>query len=316
MTKTILCYYALSDEQEKEIKKIASDYKIVSSLEEADTLSDIEVIYGWDKEEGPQFIQDDSSQLKWLQLDSAGVDYLDLKKMEEKGIVLTNASGIHAHPIAESVIGMLLSYTRGIRHSIKMQDKAEWNTDVQMTDLTDKTMLIVGTGQIGKQTGKFAKAFDMKTIGVNRSGRDVDYMDEQVTQENLTDALPKADVIVNILPSTDETKDLFDYALFEKMKSHAVFINVGRGTTVVTDDLLKALDDKQIAFAALDVVHEEPLPSDHPIYKREDVLLTPHISGDFDSYAERLYPIFKENLEAFVAGEDLPRNVVDYESGY
>ena len=316
MTKTILSYYDFSEEQEKELQEIASDYRFVSSLDEVENLSDVEVIYGWNKEEGPKVIKDDSSQLKWVQLDSAGVDYLDLETMEEKGIVLTNASGIHAHPIAESVIGMLLSYTRGIRHSIKMQDKAEWNTDVKMSELTDKTMLIVGTGQIGKQTGKLAKAFDMHTIGVNRSGRDVDYMDEQYTQENLADALPKADVVVNILPSTDETKNLFDYALFKKMKSSAIFINVGRGTTVVTDDLLKALDDKLIAFAALDVVHEEPLPSDHPLYKRTDVLLTPHISGDFDNYAGRLYPIFKENLKAFVAGEDIPRNVVDYKSGY
>ncbi|GAA0359132.1 phosphoglycerate dehydrogenase [Alkalibacterium iburiense] len=316
MTKTILSYYSFSKEQEKELKEIAPDYTFVSSLSEADKLSDIEAIYGWNKEDGPIIVQDDSSQLKWLQIDSAGVDYLDLETMQEKGIVLTNASGIHAHPIAESVIGMLLSYTRGIRHSIKMQDKAEWNTDTPMSELTDKTMLIVGTGQIGKQTGKLAKAFDMHTIGINRSGRDVEYMDEQYTQENLAEALPKADVVVNILPSTDETKDLFDYDLFEKMKDSAVYINVGRGTTVVTDDLIKALDNGQIAFAALDVVHEEPLPSDHPLYAREDVLLTPHISGDFDRYAERLYPIFKENLKAFVAGEDLPRNVVDYDSGY
>lgn len=314
--KTILSYYSFTEEQKEELEKVVPDYTFISSLKEAENQSDIAVIYGWNKEEGTEVIEGEGSNLKWIQLDSAGVDYLDLEALDEKGITLTNASGIHAHPIAESVFGMLLSHTRGISHSIKKQQESEWAPGVSVSELNHKTMLIVGTGNIGKQTGKLAKAFGMKTIGVNRSGRDVESMDEQYTQDNLDEALPKADVVVNILPSTKETKNLFAYEIFEKMKDTAIFINVGRGTTVVTDDLLRALDDGQIAHAALDVVHEEPLPEDHPIYTREDVLLTPHISGDFDNYAGMLFLIFLENLKTFVKDEDLPCNVVDLKTGY
>ncbi|MER2064587.1 MAG: NAD(P)-dependent oxidoreductase, partial [Alkalibacterium sp.] len=137
-----------------------------------------------------------------------------------------------------------------------------------------------------------------------------------VTQDKLDDVLPEADFVVNILPLTDETEDLFDLSKFRAMKSTAVFVNVGRGQTVVTEDLLKALDEKWIQFAALDVVHEEPLPESHPIYKREDVLLTPHISGGLDDYQASVFPIFLDNLKAFVKDGKPTRNVVNYESGY
>lgn len=316
MANVILSFNELKESHLDKIKEIASDYTVVSSLNEVSDVSDIEIVYGWNKEAGQKLLDQSDLNIKWIQLASAGVDYMDLERLDAEDITLTSASGIHRFAIAESIMGMLLSHTRGIAHSIKMQTKAKWGQFDNARELNQKTMMIVGAGAIGKQTAKLAKAFGMKTIGVNRSGKNVEYMDEQITQENLKQSLNQADVVVNILPLTDETKDLFDLSLFKEMKETAVFINVGRGPTVVTDDLLEALDKGYLEFAALDVVHQEPLPENHPIYGREDVLLTPHISGSLDDYDESLFPVFEKNLAAFVKGEDLPLNVVDYSSGY
>lgn len=315
MTQTILTWRNLTAQQEEKIKELAPDYKLISSLEEADNLEDIEVVYGWKSEDGNKLIDHSANQVKWIQVASAGVDYLDQEKLKKQDILLTNSSGIHSNGIAESVFGMLLNYTRGMDISLKAQLKSEWISVDTLLELSGKTMMIVGTGEIGKQTGKVAHAFDMKTIGINRSGGEVEHMDEQYTQDDLENVIGHADIVVNILPMTDETDKLFDKNLFKQMKDQSIFINVGRGGTVDTDALLEALDSN-IAYAGLDVFHEEPLPNDHPLWNREDVLITPHIAGRLEDYSKSLFPIFEKNLKAYMNGEALPINLVDYTRGY
>lgn len=315
MTQTILTWRNLTAQQEEKIKELAPDYKLISSLEEADNLEDIEVVYGWKSEDGNKLIDHSANQVKWIQVASAGVDYLDQEKLKKQDILLTNSSGIHSNGIAESVFGMLLNYTRGMDISLKAQLKSEWISVDTLLELSGKTMMIVGTGEIGKQTGKVAHAFDMKTIGINRSGGEVEHMDEQYTQDDLENVIGHADIVVNILPMTDETDKFFDKNLFKQMKDQSIFINVGRGGTVDTDALLEALDSN-IAYAGLDVFHEEPLPNDHPLWNREDVLITPHIAGRLEDYSKSLFPIFEKNLKAYVNGEELPINLVDYSRGY
>lgn len=317
MTKKILALRSLYPEHKERIKEIAPEYEILESLDEVDHIEDVEIVYSWDRTEaGDNFIRDEKNQVKWIQTVSAGIDYLPLDLLEEKGIQLTNSSGIHAHGIAESIFGMLLNYTRGIGKAVIAQQKGEWIGTDQLLELNGKSIMIVGTGKIGKQTGKLAKAFNMKTIGINRSGREVEYMDELYIQEDLANVIGKADIVVNILPLTDQTKELFNEGLFDQMKSDAIFINVGRGGTVKTEDLLKALETNSIGFAALDVFEEEPLPEDHPFWKRKDVLITPHFSGMLEDYDKSVFPIFEENLKAFVNGDKLPVNLVDYSIGY
>ncbi|MFO8068934.1 MAG: NAD(P)-dependent oxidoreductase [Alkalibacterium sp.] len=316
MSDKLLSYISLNDEQRKKINETAPSYEIIESLSEVEDISEVKVIYGWDRDLAAELLNKTENKLEWVQLASAGVDYVDLNKLEELGVTLTNASGIHGHAITESIFGMILNYTRQIGHSLIMQRQGKWSPASEATELNQKTMLIVGTGAIGTQTGKVAQAFGMKTIGVNRSGRPVEHMDELVTQDQLDDVLPQADFVINILPLTDETDGLFDLGKFRAMKSSAVFVNVGRGQTVVTADLLKALDENWLEYAALDVVHEEPLPKKHPIYSRKDVLLTPHISGSLEDYNASAFPIFLENLRAFVNGQEIPENIVDYEAGY
>ena len=314
MTKSILIVQELYPEQIDELKEKASDYKIVESIEEADA-STVEIIIGWSDDLIP-LIEDEASNVKWVQFAYAGVNALPLKLFTEKGILLTNGSGIHAKPVTETIIGLILGMTRAIVRSAKNQENKEWSHGSNLYELAGKTMLIVGAGKIGVQLGKVAKAFNMHTIGINRSGREIENMDDQYTQKELADVIHKGDIVVNILPLTEETTHLYDEDMFSKMKDGVIFINVGRGESVVTEDLLAALDNGKVSRAGLDVFEQEPLPEDSPLWNHEQVLMTPHIAGQVESYPKYIFPLFMKNFEAFEKGEELPENLVKLNDGY
>jgi len=296
------------------IHDIAPEYEIITQLFEIDS-DKLDIVLGWD-EELANMIRESKVNIQWIQMYSAGVDFLPLKLFSDKEITLTSAKGIHANGITESIFAMLLSYYRGIIHSTKRQLEKDWDKDIELKEAGQKAIVIVGTGNIGKQTAKVAKTFDMETIGVNRSGNKVEYIDKLYTQEQLATAVSKGDVVVNILPSTDETNQIFNSDIFHHFKKDAVFINVGRGSTVATDDLIQALDTERISFAALDVFEKEPLPENHKLWNRNDVLITPHFAGYLDDYEKSVFELFKKNLQAYVKGTSLPINVIDYEKGY
>lgn len=314
MTKSILVVQELYPEQIDELKEKASDYKIVESIEEADA-NTVEIIIGWSDDLIP-LIEDEASNVKWVQFAYAGVNALPLKLFTEKGILLTNGSGIHANPVTETIIGLILGMTRAVVRSAKNQENKEWSHGSNLYELAGKTMLIVGAGKIGVQLGKVAKAFNMHTIGINRSGREIENMDDQYTQKELADVIHKGDIVVNILPLTEETTHLYDEDMFSKMKDGVIFINVGRGESVVTEDLLAALDNGKVSRAGLDVFEQEPLPEDSPLWNHEQILMTPHIAGQVESYPKYIFPLFMKNFEAFEKGEELPENLVKLDDGY
>ncbi|HHX13117.1 MAG TPA: hydroxyacid dehydrogenase [Clostridiales bacterium] len=306
-------------EQLDMIKKAAPEYELFKARtqEEIDfPLEDVEIVYGWNKLLCKPLLSSSGQSLKWIQAMSAGVDYMDFEYLKDNNILLSNGSGIHPIPVSESVFGMILAFTRGIFSSIKYQRNKQWEEISSMTELPECTMMIVGTGQIGTQVGKLAKAFGMRTIGVNRSGRSVEYMDEVVLQGDMVNHFHKADIIVDILPLTDLTHQLFKKDIFSKMKDNTIFINVGRGPTVNTLDLIEALNNGKLAYAGLDVFEEEPLAADNPLWDMDNVLITPHISGFARHFKKRIFEIFHENLQAYVDGQELPRNKVDYDRSY
>lgn len=314
MTKAILVIQKLLPEQIEDLKKKAPDYKIIQDIQEAKP-EEVEIILGWSNELLP-LVEDEKSNVKWVQFAYAGVNHLPLDLFVEKEILLTNGSGIHAHSVSETALGLLLGMTRHIVPAAINQKKEIWDGPANLYELSGKTMLIVGIGRIGVQLAKVAQALNMKTIGINRSGRKAEFMDEQYLQSELADVLHKADVVVNILPLTKETKHLYDQALFNKMKDGVIFINVGRGESVKTEDLLVALDNEKIKFAGLDVFEQEPLPKEHPLWQREDVIMTPHIGGNLENYPKHIYPLFLENFLAFSNNEEIPRNLVELANGY
>lgn len=320
--KGIWLLHEMKPEHQEKVKELAPEYELIEDWGEDSTLDypveQIEIVYGWNnkKTQAAGLMDAENSQLKWIQMDSAGVDKMNFDMLEKKDILLTNASGIHGVPIAESVFGMLLAYGRKIQQAILNQKKHVWQQEQKIIELAHKTIMIVGTGHIGEEIGRLAKAFQMKTIGVNRSGRDVEHMDVIYQQPELIEYVNQADIVVNILPLTAETEHFFDEKVFSQMKEGTVFVNVGRGPSVKTADLIQALDDGKLAFAALDVFETEPLEESSPLWEREDVLITPHISGHAEHYHTLVYQIFEPNFKAYLEGKELPKNLVDYQKKY
>ncbi|WP_407371172.1 phosphoglycerate dehydrogenase [Carnobacterium sp.] len=317
--KSILLIQETTKEQFQTLKELAPEYELIKGWEtdlKEISLESVEIIYGWTGQYAQELLENNKSQLKWAQGKAAGVDFLDLEKLKQKNIILTNGSGIHSIPIAESVFGILLAYARGIQKAIKDQQTKTWEQVDKLMELHGKTIMIVGTGKIGVEVGRLAKAFNMKTIGVNRSGRDVEYMDQLIKQPELVDQVKQADILINILPHTDQTHYFFNQDIFSQMKEGTLFVNVGRGPTVKTDDLIAALNNGQLTFAGLDVFETEPLPEESALWDREDVLITPHITGIAEHFKKRLFAIFEENLKAYLADEKLPVNLIDYDQQY
>lgn len=312
--KKIALLTKLSREEKEEIKRIAPDYELIEKIEKQD-LSNTEIVFGWNQNLEESIAKEESG-IQWIQYPYAGVNHLPLDLLDEKNIQLTSGSGTNAHAVAEAAIAMLLGLTRNIIRSSKQQEAKEWIRPEKGYELKGKTILIVGAGNIGERIAAIAQAFLMKTIGINRSGRKINYMDEQYRQNDLAEIMNQADIVVNILPATKETYHLFDAQLFSKMKEETIFINVGRGETVVTEDLLDALNENKIARAALDVFEEEPLAKDHPLWEHENVLITPHIAGQVERQLDYIYPIFIENLQAYLKNGELPVNFVELKEGY
>lgn len=164
-------------------------------------------------------------RLKWLMVLSAGVDELPLLSIERKNILLTNVSGIHKTPMAEYVFSMLLQVYRQAKQLYENESNHRWDQRVNMVELSGKTMLILGTGAIGQEVARLAKAFQLQTIGISRSGQALENFDAIYLTDELYRLLPYADIVVSVLPSTKETKRLFTIKHFQQLPEQAVFLN-------------------------------------------------------------------------------------------
>ncbi len=260
-------------------------------------------------------------RLRWIQLPSAGAEYcVRIPAVRERDILITNAQRIYGPEIAEHVMAMMLAFTRGLYRFIPEQLDGRWNRGAvpqqQLWELEGKTMLIVGLGGIGTEVAKRAHALGMRVTATRRSSRTgPDFVDYVGLADELMDLAGEADVIVNAAPLTPETTGMFDAEFFALMKPTAYFINVGRGRSVVTADLMAALESGRIAGAGLDVTDPEPLPPGHRLWSLANVIITPHVAGGSDLRTERLWTIIRENIRRYVAGEPM-LSVVDVERGY
>lgn len=279
--------------------------------------ADITILLGWDQTIGNAILDEPSSKLRWIQTASAGIDYLPKDKIAAKNITVTNASGVHAEQIAQSVIGDILYFSRGLNTHVantanKVWDDQNGNTFV----LGDFTVLISGTGHIGVELAKNLHALHVKTLGINHSGRAVDGFDETYAITEYATAVKEADIIINILPGTDETHEFFNDEFFSHVEDAFMFINVGRGFSVDNEALVKAVAEKKIRYVALDVTNPEPLPADNILWNIPEVLITSHTTGFAYDYNLRLANIFKENLPSYFKNGSFVRNVVDLAKGY
>ena len=255
--------------------------------------------------------------LKWIQSFSAGADAILTPEVVNSNLIVTNVSGIHATPIAEHVLGYILIFTKRFYDTFKKQQEKIWEANQDLTELREKTVLVVGLGHIGTEIARLANCFGANAVGVkhNLLKNRPDFVSEVYPIDHLDNILPKADFVVLSLPLTPETKHLFDMKKFEKMKKSGVLINIGRGALIKEDDLIEALEQKIIAGAALDVTEEEPLPKKSKLWEMENVVITPHHSGLSEKYMDRAIDLFCINLKAYIKGERLP-NLVDKKRGY
>jgi phosphoglycerate dehydrogenase-like enzyme len=280
-----------------------------------------EVLYGLpgDSPEGLARAVRCASGLRWVQATSAGageqVGAAGLSREDLERVTVTSAAGVHAGPLAEWVLLGLLAFTKEVPRLLADQRAHRWG-HYPVGELSGRTVLIVGLGQIGEEVARLAAAFGMRVIGVNRSGRtDSPDVPEIRRTAELSLCLPDADAIVITAPLTAETRGLIDAAAIERMKPGTILVNVGRGGVVDEPAMIEALRSGRLAGAALEVFAHEPLPADSPLWDLPNVLVSPHTAGLSIREDERIVSLFVENIGRYLRGEPL-RNRVDPELLY
>ena len=303
----------------REIQALMPGVEVIGVRSEAEAIANAkgaDAIIGWCSERVIAAAED----AIWAQIRGAGAERcMSTERIANGSVVLTNMQKMSSPVIAEHVIALTLSLARRIPRFAKSMPSGEWRRTDEITDsmqsIAGKTMLVLGLGGIGTEVARRAAALDMRVIGTRRSSREgPEFVDYVGLSNELYELAAEADFIANTLPLTSETTGLLDEKFFSAAKHGAILTNVGRGRTVVTDDLVAALESGQIAGAGLDVTDPEPLPADHPLWQMDNVLITPHVAGRGGNRVRHAI-LLKENLRRFAAGDAL-LNVVDPELGY
>lgn len=260
-------------------------------------------------------------RLRWIHTGTAGVASLLHDELFHNSIVLTNSAGIHAVPIAETVIGMMLHFARGLDYAARAQQCAEWRSDVyERTDsgireLSGATLGIVGYGGIGREVARRARALDMHVAAIRRTPAQDDVAEIVTGDDALGQLLEMSDVIVLSVPATPQTRGLIGRSELSRFRRGAVLINVARGSVVDEVALLDALRSGQLRGAGLDVFEKEPLPADSPFWNLPNVLITPHVSATSPRFWEREADLILANVQRYLDGQDMI-NVVNPAAGY
>jgi phosphoglycerate dehydrogenase-like enzyme len=271
-----------------------------------------------------------AAKLRWVQAATVSLEHYIFPALVEHPCILTNMRGLFSDVIADQVMGYVICFARNLHLYIRNQLSAKWgpqggeservsfaagpgvvnSIDRAHLHLGDLTMGIVGFGEIGREIARRASAFNMTIVAIDPQQREAAGAEVVWSDERLPELLDASDFVVIAAPHTPRTERLFRTPLFERMKRSAFLINIGRGSIVDLADLVLALERKTIAGAALDVFETEPLPTDHPLWKFPNVILTPHVAGYSPKIAERHLAVLLDNIRRFVGGEPL-RNVAN-----
>ncbi len=255
--------------------------------------------------------------LKWVQMMWAGVDSFLDSEFRQSSVTMTTVSGIHASPIGEFVLELMLMFVKQAPLCFHLKQERQWKQYIP-TVLRHKTVGIVGLGDIGQEVARLAKAFGMRVVATRRSAKRVTrarYVDVVLPPKQLPELLSDSDFVVLTLPLTPETNRLIGERELKSMRSTAYLINVARGGIVDEEVLIRALNEHWIAGAGLDVFAIEPLPADSKLWEFPNVILSPHVAGVMEDYNMQAAQLFCENLRRFLNGKKL-LNVVDKEKGY
>jgi len=256
-------------------------------------------------------------RLKWLQLHSAGTNGYVTGELRES-ILLSCASGCYGHAVSEHMVGLTFELFKKLHLYRDEQSKSRWKSRGNVRSIRDAVVVVIGLGDIGSGYARRMKALGSYVIGIRRTGHvKPDYLDELLPSSRMEEALPRADVVALIIPGTRDTAGLIGRAQLAMMKRDAVIINAGRGSAIDTEALCDALESGALAGAGLDVTDPEPLPPEHRLWKLENAVITPHISGGrfMGETGGYIMKLCLENARRFVRGETL-ESLVDYKTGY
>jgi phosphoglycerate dehydrogenase-like enzyme len=256
-------------------------------------------------------------RLRWVHSLSDGVEKILFPELVSSPAILTNARGVFKRALAEFVVGAVLYFAKDFRRLIRSQQAGVWQ-QFEMQEVHGKVMGIVGYGETGQACAERARSLGMKILGLRRRpelSRGDPWLEAILGPNGLHSLLAQSDYVVLAAPDTPQTQRLIGKAEFAVMKASAVLINVGRGSAVDEAAMIDALEQGRLRGAALDVYETAPLPSGHPFYRLENVLLSPHCADHTPGFYELDMEFFMQNLQRFLNGVPL-RNVVDKQAGY
>jgi D-2-hydroxyacid dehydrogenase (NADP+) len=274
-----------------------------------------DVVYGW-IHHFPKNLLARAPGLKWIQTMSAGVDRLP-EEFLKSSVRIVNASGLHGTPMAEVVLEMMLMFAKDAPSCFRMKEKKEFKRYTPKV-LKGQTVGILGLGVIGKEIARLCKAFGMRVLGIHRSakpGETITDVDLVHSRERLPELLAQSDFVVIAMPLTRETKGMIGEKELKSMKPASYLINVARGAIADEAALIRALEEKWIAGAGLDVFVAEPLPPDSRFFDLPNLIYSPHISGEMPDYDLRATEVFCENLKRYLDGKPFLHEV-DKGKGY
>ncbi|MFN7517582.1 MAG: D-2-hydroxyacid dehydrogenase [Dolichospermum sp.] len=279
--------------------------------------TDAEVYFSWFylKPTTLHRVLDAGPSLRWHHAPNAGVNHILTPKYLQRDLILTNGAGVHGIPIAEFVITYLLAYCKQLPSLYQLHNEHNWQRDLPIQELFDKTLLIIGAGGIGQEIAVRAQAFGMRIFGSCRHPEPLPNFDKVVGANEWKQLLPESEFVVIAAPLTLETKGMIDMETLGLFRPDSYLINIARGAIVDESALTTALEKGWIAGAALDTVFTEPLPAESPLWTLPNVFITPHCSGNSPRVKERTIALFLENLTRYRQGQQL-RNVVDKTAGY
>ena len=254
-----------------------------------------------------------ANKLKWIHWGGAGVDAVLFPALRESDVILTNSRGLFDAAMAEYTLAYMLHEVKRLAESTALKAEKSWQHRFT-TRLAGQSAAIYGVGSIGREIARLLTSVGVCGIGRTARTGDADFGTVYASSDKLA-PLADADWAIGILPSTTDTTGYFDQAFFAAMKPEARFINLGRGTAVIEPDIIAALTSGTIAGAMLDVFRTEPLPGDSPMWTTPNLLLSPHMSGDYIEYPTDVAQLFFDNLESYTGGGEL-KNVVDKVLGF
>ncbi|MCK4551639.1 MAG: D-2-hydroxyacid dehydrogenase [Tenericutes bacterium] len=286
----------------RNFEKLEKLYPYIDIVTDVINKSEIEVLFTM-----PQIVKEmnisDYPKLNWIQYLMAGYDGVDLDLLRKNNIDFCNAQDIFSKSIAEDVFSKIFYFNRNINYYLQCKKEGKWEPIREEPELSNSTVLILGVGSIGKELALRFKAFESYVIGFRSRNIEAKHFDEIITEnEELNIALQKADYVILALSLSEKTKYFFDKEKINMMKPSALLINVARGKVVNQEDLYKALKEKRIRGAGLDVLDPEPLPKDHPMWKLDNVYITPHNASSSPFMRERLYRMIVMNLDLYLEG--------------